>query len=79
MLRDIDYAAQAVQRAIVEKFGRQNDLQALQVTAGERTISVRHDQRSAEGTRDNLMSSVRDAKSYADLWQSLPGQESSAG
>jgi hypothetical protein len=75
MLRDIDYGALAVQRAIVEKFGRKNELEALQVTAQERTISVRHDQRSAEGTRDDLLSAVRKADCYDDLWQLLPGQQ----
>ena len=41
MQRDIDYAATAVRTAIVEKFGRKNELAALDVNAGERTITVR--------------------------------------
>jgi hypothetical protein len=75
MLRDIDYAAKAVERAIVEKFGRKEQLQDLQVTAQERTISVRHGERSAEGTRDSLLAAIRKAESYEDLWQARQEQE----
>jgi hypothetical protein len=72
MSRDIDYAAIAVNKAIVEKFGRQNDLQDLKVTANERTISLRHAGRHAEGTRDALLAAVRKAESYDQLWEVLP-------
>jgi hypothetical protein len=72
MPRDIDYAAVAVRNAIVEKFGRQHDLQDLAVTANERTISVRHSARSAEGTRDNLLAAVRKAESYDQFWEVSP-------
>ena len=75
MLRDIDYAAAAVERAILEKFGRANELDGLEVTAQERTIAVRHGPHAAEGTRDNLLAAVRKADAYADLWQLLRGQE----
>jgi hypothetical protein len=73
MLRDIDYAATAVQRAIVEKFGKQLDVQDLRVTANEKTISVDHQGHSAEGTRDDLLAGVRKAESYEQLWEVLPG------
>lgn len=66
--RDIDYAATAVKKAIVEKFS-DVDLQDLQVMAGERTIRVEFEGRSAEGTRDDLLAAVRKATSFADLWE----------
>jgi hypothetical protein len=69
-LRDIDYAAAAVKKAIVEKF-RDVELQDLQVMAGDRTIFVEHDGRSAEGTRDDLLAAVRKATGYANLWEVL--------
>jgi hypothetical protein len=69
-LRDIDYAAAAVKKAIVEKF-RDVELQGLQVMAGDRTIFVEHDGRSAEGTRDDLLAAVRKATGYANLWEVL--------
>jgi hypothetical protein len=72
MARDIDYAATAVKTAIVEKFGRKNDLQALTVTAKERTILVEHAGRQGEGTRDDLLAAVRKAADYDELWQVLP-------
>jgi hypothetical protein len=72
MARDIDYAAIAVNRAIVEKFGRSNDLQNLTVTAQENTIAVRDGEHLAEGTRDNLLAALRKSESYSDLWQLLP-------
>ena len=68
--RDIDYAAVAVKKAIVEKFSRV-ELQELRVIAGERTISVEHEGRIAEGTRDDLLTAVRKATSYANLWEVL--------
>jgi hypothetical protein len=69
MLRDIDYAAKAVEKAILEKFGRQNSLDDLRVTAHEKTISVQLAEHSAEGTRDNLLAALRKAESLDDLWQ----------
>jgi hypothetical protein len=77
MARDIDYAATAVKTAIVEKFGRHNELQDLQVTANERTISIRHQDRMAEGTRDDLLAAIRAADSYPSLWEVLPSQSKS--
>ena len=73
MLRDIDYAASAVQRAIVEKFNRSHDVHELRVTANENTISLDDAGRTAEGTRDALLAAVRKAESYDHLWQIVPG------
>ena len=70
MARDIDYAATAVRKSIVEKFPREQ-LQDLETVAGDRTISIRHEGRTAEGTRDDLLAAVRKATSYADLWEVL--------
>jgi hypothetical protein len=69
MARDIDYAAKAVKTALVEKFGPKNDLSGLYVLAGERTISVRDGEAAAEGTRDSLLAGIREASSYADVWE----------
>ncbi|HJS09100.1 MAG TPA: hypothetical protein VJ809_15630 [Pirellulales bacterium] len=76
MLRDIDYAASAVQRAIVEKFGSRDDVQDLRVIANENTISLDHAGRSGEGTRDALLAAVRKADSYEQLWKVVPGSNS---
>jgi hypothetical protein len=72
MARDIDYAAIAVKAAIVDKFGRKADLQDLALTANERTISITHLGRTAEGTRDDLLAAIRAADSYESLWEFLP-------
>ena len=77
MARDIDYAAIAVQTAIVEKFGRKCDLQNLSVTANERTISVRDGRQAGEGTRDELLAALRAADSYPRLWELLPATSKS--
>jgi hypothetical protein len=79
MARDIDYAAIAVNTAIVEKFGRKSDLENLAVTANERTISIRHGEHLAEGTRDELLAAVRAADSYEALWEVLPAGSKSDG
>jgi hypothetical protein len=75
MARDIDYAAIAVQKAIVEKFGRYADLQHLAVAAGEKAISLRDPElgltRGASGSRDDLLAAIRAAESYENLWQLL--------
>ncbi len=67
--RDIDFAAAAVKKALVEKFGRDNELADLSVEAGETTISVRDGKQNAEGTRDNLLAGIRAAGSYSDVWR----------
>jgi hypothetical protein len=77
-LRDIDYAAAAVRKAIVEKF-RDVELGDLQVMAGERTIFVEHEGRTAEGTRDDLLAAVRRATSYPHLWEVLAADENIVG
>jgi hypothetical protein len=79
MLRDIDYAATAVERSIVEKFGGRNDLTGLRVEAHERTISVVDGQRKGEGTRDDLLAAVRKASDYDELWRVVPGSGTSLG
>jgi hypothetical protein len=71
MARDIDYAAIAVRTALAEKFGWKEDLQALEVIAKERTISLRHGLRTGEGTRHELLAAARDASSYTELWEIL--------
>jgi hypothetical protein len=71
MARDIDYAAIAVQTAIVEKFGRKSDLKDLAVTANDTTLSIRDGAQAAEGTRDDLLAAVRAADSYEKLWEEL--------
>ena len=72
--RDIDYAATAVRKAIVEKFS-DVELQDLQVMAGERTICVAFEGRNVEGTRDDLLAAVRKATSYADLWEVMTNDD----
>ena len=72
MLRDIDYAATAVKTAIIEKFGRQSELQDLRVTANDSTISIHHEGHLAEGTRHELLSAIREAHDFSQLWQVLP-------
>lgn len=69
MERDIDYAAVAVKNAILEKFGRQADLEGLAVTAGDRTIELRHGDRAVADTRDELLATIRRAASYEELWR----------
>ena len=72
MARDIDYAAIAVKKAIVEKFGRKAALDDLAVTAKEKTILVRDGDRAGEGSRDRLLAGVREADTYLELWERLP-------
>jgi hypothetical protein len=72
MLRDIDYAATAVKNSITEKFGRHCQLQDLRVIANEKTISIEHQGRVAEGTRDALLAATRKAQDYSQLWELLP-------
>jgi hypothetical protein len=74
--RDIDYAAVAVRTSITEKFGRKVDLASLEITANERTITVRDGDRVAEGSRDDLMAAIRKATDYDDLWNVLPKKRS---
>ena len=71
MGRDIDHAAIAVRTAMLEKFSKQNELEGLEVAAGEKTISVRHGERAVEGSRDDLLAAVRKAETFADFWEVL--------
>jgi len=70
-MQDIDYATVAVKTAIVEKFGREAALDDLTLVAKDRTISIKHDRKQAEGSRDNLLAAVRKADSYESFWQVL--------
>lgn len=70
MARDIDYAAAAVRKAIVEKL-RTADLADLETVAGQNTIEIRHQGRVAEGTRDQLLAAVRKAATIDNLWEVL--------
>ena len=71
MLRDIDYAAAAVKTAILEKFGRDEAMEDLILIPNERTISVQHGSRMAEGTRDCLIGAVHKAGSYDAFWKMI--------
>ena len=68
--RDIDYAAVAVKKAIVEKF-KDVPLEDLQLVAGERFLLLHHNGRQAEGSRDNFLAAVRKATSYSNFWECL--------
>ncbi len=76
--RDIDYAAAAVKKAILEKF-KDADLENLQVMAGERTIYIEHEGRHAEGVRGILLAAVRKAKSYPDFWEVMANDDKIIG
>lgn len=73
MGRDIEHAAVAVENALKERFGRQVDFTELKVTPHERTMTIRHDGRITEGTRDRLITAIRRAATYDELWQELTG------
>lgn len=73
--RDIDYAAVAVTKAIMDKFKDTTpEPEKLQVVAGESIISIHHAGRSAEGTRDNILATVRKATSYTNFWEVLESE-----
>jgi hypothetical protein len=71
MARDIDYAAIAVNKALVEKFGGKTDLAGLEVVAHDRTIEVSDGGRTGHGTRDDLLATIRAAESYGNFWDIL--------
>jgi hypothetical protein len=73
MARDIDYAATAVKTSILNKFGPAQ-LQEMEVIAGDTKIAIHHQGRTAEGTRDDLLATVRKATSYENLWALLSGE-----
>ena len=68
-MRDIEYAALAVRRQIVDKFGAQHDLSTLTVVAGENSILVEDGEQRIEGTRDNLLAGLRGSSSYREFFQ----------
>ncbi len=70
MARDIDYAAIAVRKSILEKF-RNEPLDTLQAIAGESTIAIHHQGWIAEGSRDDLLAIVRTATDYDQFWDLL--------
>ncbi len=71
MLRDIDFAAVAVRKAIRGKgFERQTRPSRRWMSSRESEPSPCGDgDRLAEGTRDALLAGIRDAGSYDELWQ----------
>lgn len=69
MMRDIEYAALAVRRQIVEKFGAQEDLTTLTVQAAETVILVDDGKQHIEGTRDNLLAWLRRSNSYRAFFE----------
>jgi hypothetical protein len=66
-LRTIDYAAQAVRTALLDKFGRQIRTEDLEVEALDNAIRITFAGRKIEGTRDELMSAIRRASAPKDL------------
>jgi hypothetical protein len=68
LMRDIDYAAQAVRSALQQKFGRQHDLHELKVDALDKTIRVTLSDQDAEGTRDELLAAIRKAGVLEEFW-----------
>jgi len=70
MADDLQYAAVAVRKAIVEKF-RTTPLDDLQAIAGGGQISLQHAGRQAEGSRDDLLAAVRKSTSFDHLWEVL--------
>lgn len=69
MMRDIDYATLAVRKRIEEKFAATDDMNKLQVTAGERTIRVQYADQSTTGTRDALLVKLRTAATLSDFME----------
>ena len=70
MAEDIDYAAIAVRKAILEKV-RTTPLEDLQAVMEGKKIAIIHGGRKAEGTRDDLLAAVRKSTSMENLWDVL--------
>lgn len=68
MSRDIDHAAIAVKKAVGDKFARQVNLEGLEVQVQDRTIRLSCGGRAVEGTRDELMTAIRMAENFDQLW-----------
>ncbi|MCE9551821.1 MAG: hypothetical protein K8T91_00365 [Planctomycetes bacterium] len=73
MADDLDYAAVAVRKAIVEKF-RTTPLDDLKAVAGGGVIALQHAGRQAEGSRDDLLAAVRKSTSFDELWEVLENE-----
>lgn len=70
MASDLEHAAVAVRRAIVEKFWK-SPLDDLSVTAADRFLSIQHEGRRAVGTRDDLLAALRKSATYENFWEVL--------
>ena len=71
MSRDTDYAAIAIRNAVEEKFGRKTSVADLQAQGNDRTITLRDGERTAEGTRDDLLAALRRSTTYENFWEVL--------
>ncbi len=72
MARDTDFAAVAIKTALLDKYSKSNAMEDLELTANERTISIRHGGRAVEGTRDDLLAAIRKSETYDDFWKAFP-------
>lgn len=68
---EVDYAAVAVRTAIVEKFFGKAEPPDLHLESAGRMISIRDAGRSAQGTRDDLLATVRKTQTYDAFWDLL--------
>lgn len=73
-LRTIDYAARAVQAAILDKYRIAPDTSDLRVEALDDTIRVAASGRDIQGTRDELMAAIRQAASLDELLKPSPSE-----
>lgn len=72
MQRDIDYAAAAVRRAILERFPEETSEETLAVHALEATILIEDRGMRAEGTRDELITRIRKVPTLDKFWEGFP-------
>lgn len=72
MQRDIDYAAAAVRRAILERFPDETSAETLTVQALDDTILVEDRGMRAEGTRDELITRIRKVPTLDKFWEGFP-------
>lgn len=70
-MKDIDYAARAVQTAFQRKFGAGHDLDSLVVEPLEMHIALAFSGQRLEGTRDELMIAIRKADDPYDVFAAL--------
>ncbi len=78
MASDLEHAAIAVRRAIVEKFWK-TPLEDLLVTAESRFLLIQHEGRRAVGSRDDLLAALRKAATYPGFWDVLQEEGRSGG